>query len=276
MILLRSIPPGETKAILFDFDGTISLLRAGWQEIMVEFMLEILLEVAPQEDSSELSRSIRDFVTDLTGKQTIYQMLRLREEVCKRGGGPQEALWYKHRYHGRLMDAIHYRIEGLRSGRYRPEDWRVKGVACFLEELCRKEIPLYLASGTDQAFVVEEARLLGVDRFFPDRIFGALDEYTKFSKKMLISRIISDLHLQGHEFMAFGDGYVEIQDTKRVDGVAVGVASREDGEAGWDEWKQRRLTLAGADLLIPDFEESGALMTLLKRPQSVKKESSPW
>ncbi len=274
MELLRPIPTGETKAILFDFDGTVSLLRGGWQQIMVDFMLEVLLEVAPQEDPSELSRSIEEFVTELTGKQTIYQMFHLCDEVRKRGGRPMDALSYKHRYHDRLMDAIQYRIEGLESGRYQPRDWRVRGVATFLEELQLKGIPLYLASGTDQEFVLEEARLLDVDRFFPDRIFGALDEYTQFSKKMVISRILLELELRGPEFMAFGDGYVEIRDTRRVGGIAIGVASREDGEPGWDEWKRRRLASAGADILIPDFGNALPLLGFLKRPETVSLEES--
>lgn len=269
MELLRPIPAGDTKAILFDFDGTISLLRAGWQEIMVNFMLEVLAEAAPKEDPSTLSETIEQFVTELTGKQTIYQMLRLCDEVRKRGREPKEALFYKHQYHDRLMDAIRYRIEGLKSGRYQPQDWRVKGVATFLEELQLKGLPLYLASGTDEGFVLEETRLLEVDRFFPGRIFGALDQYTQFSKELLIGQIRSDLGLQGAEFMAVGDGYVEIRDTRRAGGVAIGVASREDGQPGWDEWKRERLTLAGADVLIPDFESAQPILNFLQRPETI-------
>ncbi|HUV12013.1 MAG TPA: hypothetical protein VMY18_00150, partial [Acidobacteriota bacterium] len=62
MELLRPIPAGETKAVLFDFDGTISLLRAGWQQIMVDFMVEVLLEVAPREDPSTLASDTLEFV----------------------------------------------------------------------------------------------------------------------------------------------------------------------------------------------------------------------
>jgi phosphoglycolate phosphatase-like HAD superfamily hydrolase len=272
MEFLRPIPAGETKAVLFDFDGTISLLRAGWQEIMVNFMFEVLAEAAPNEDPLTLSETIEEFVTELTGKQTIYQMLRLCDEVRKRGAKPKEALSYKHGYHDRLMDAIRYRIEGLRSGRYQPKDWRVKGVATFLEELQDRGLPLYLASGTDENFVLEETRLLEVDRFFPGRIFGALDKYTQFSKELLIGQIRSDLGLQGAEFMAVGDGYVEIRDTRRANGLAVGVASREDGKPGWDEWKRERLTLAGADVLIPDFKNADPLLNFLQRPATIRPE----
>ncbi|HUV14417.1 MAG TPA: HAD family hydrolase, partial [Acidobacteriota bacterium] len=191
------------------------------------------------------------------------------------GGEPMDALSYKHRYHDRLMEAIRYRIEGLRSGRYQARDWRVRGAVGFLEKLQLKGIPLYLGSGTDQEFVLEEAKLLDVDRFFPERIFGALDEYTKFSKEMLITQIISQLKLRGTEFMAFGDGYVEIRDTKRVGGVAIGVASREDGGIGWDTWKRRRLISAGADILIPDFGDAFPLLGCLQRTEPISAENLP-
>ena len=44
----------------------------------------------------------------LTGRQTIYQMIQLAEEVRRRGGQPLDPLAYKHRYHDLLMR----RIEG--------------------------------------------------------------------------------------------------------------------------------------------------------------------
>ena len=44
---------------------------------------------------------------------------------------------------------------------------------------------------------------------------------------MLIDRIIAEHALSGPEFVAFGDGFVEIEDTKRVGGIGVGVATDE-------------------------------------------------
>ena len=41
----------------------------------------------------------------LNGRQTIYQMIQLADEVTQRGGTPLEPLAYKHRYHDRLMAA---------------------------------------------------------------------------------------------------------------------------------------------------------------------------
>jgi phosphoglycolate phosphatase-like HAD superfamily hydrolase len=107
-----------------------------------------------------------------------------------------------------------------------------------------------------------QAAALGIAPCFAG-IYGAKDDYKSFSKKMLIDRIISEHRLAGPEFVAFGDGFVEIEDTKRVGGIAVGVATDEARRTGIDEWKRNRLIEAGADLIVPDFREHERLMAFL-------------
>jgi phosphoglycolate phosphatase len=63
--------------------------------------------------------------------------------------------------------------------------------------------------------------------------------------------------------VAFGDGFVEIEDAKSAGGIAVGVASNEATRQGIDTWKRERLIQAGADLIIPDFREQEALIAHL-------------
>ncbi len=48
----------------------------------------------------------------------------------------------------------------------------------------------------------------------------------------------------GEQLLAFGDGYVEIENTKEVGGLAVAVASDEanNGSGRMDEWKRDRLS----------------------------------
>ncbi len=122
---------------------------------------------------------------------------------------------------------------------------------------------LYLASGTDQDDVIREVDCLGLTRYFEGRIFGARDRYWEHSKAQLIAAIIRDGGMEGHELVTFGDGYVEIEQTKRAGGAAVGVASREARGRGLDEWKRERLIRAGADVIIPDFREHSKLVSYL-------------
>ncbi|RKY58112.1 MAG: HAD family hydrolase [Candidatus Latescibacterota bacterium] len=263
MEVLREVERGEVRCALFDFDGTISLVREGWQGVMIPMMVEILSETPKAESEKEIKAIVTEFVERLTGKQTIYQMIRLAEEVEKRGGKPLDPLEYKRIYHERLSEKIRSRLEGLRSGRIDPEEMRVPGSLEMLEALKERGVVMYLASGTDLPYVLEEAKLIGVDKFFDGRIYGALDQWWDFSKGKLIQQIIEENGLKDNQFVAFGDGFVEIEEAKKVGGIAVGVASDEVRREGINEWKRRRLMEAGADVIVPDFRGHEKLVRYL-------------
>lgn len=257
-------PRPDVRHVLFDFDGTLSLIREGWPEVMLPMFLEMLPR-HPDDDEQALRQLLLDDIMRLNGKQTIYQMIQFADRVRERGGQPRDPLWYKHEYLRRLEHRIQYRVEGLASGRLNPDDWLVYGARAWLERLHARGLQLYLASGTDEPFVWREARLLKIDSFFEGRIYGALDAYQNFSKKMVIERILSENHINGSLLMAFGDGYVEIQNTHEVGGLAVAVASDEahNGSGHVDEWKRQRLLSVGADVVIPDFREPDLLLEIL-------------
>jgi phosphoglycolate phosphatase-like HAD superfamily hydrolase len=132
-----------------------------------------------------------------------------------------------------------------------------------LENLRQRGCTLFCASGTDHEYLTVEAELLGVAQYFNGGLHGATNDYRNFSKKILIDRIIEDYHLAGSEFLTFGDGYVEIEDTKSVAGVAVGVASDEARRSGINPTKRTRLIEAGADVIVPDFREQAPLLEWL-------------
>lgn len=261
-IIRPDIQRGQIRYALFDFDGTLSLIREGWQAIMIPMMVEILGQTPNHEAPEQVELVVREFVTRLTGKQTIYQMIQLSEEIQARGGTPQNPLAYKQIYNQRLNQHIKDRIQGLKSGRMTPEEMTVPGTFEWLNILRQHEVACYLASGTDEQYVLEEVDLLGLTPYFAG-IYGALDNYKDFSKKMVVDRIIKDHHLQGSNFAAFGDGYVEIEDAKSVDGITVGLATDESRRCGVDAWKRSRLIAAGADLIIPDFREHALLEAYL-------------
>jgi len=247
--------------VLFDFDGTLSLIREGWPEVMIGMFAE-MLPPAPGETEQMRRALCEDDIMRINGKQTIYQMIKLAERIQERGGTAREPLWYKHEYLRRLDRKIADRREGLRRGTLRPDDLLVHGARPFLEILRARGLHLYLASGTDEIFVKQEADLLGLTPFFGSHIYGAMDDYKKFSKKMVIERILRENAISGEQLLSFGDGYVEIQNTKEAGGLAVAVASDEanNGSGRLDEWKKRRLTEVGADVVIPDFRDAAALL----------------
>ena len=257
-----AVERGHIRHALFDFDGTVSLIREGWQGVMIPMMVEHLLQTPRHESEGELYAVVTDYVERLTGKQTIYQMLQLCEEIRKRGGQPDEALAYKRAYHDRLWARIRGRVAGLKAGEVSPEEMMVPGALATVKALRERDVTCYLASGTDEPYVLDESAALGLAPYFAG-IYGALDDYQNYSKRQVIERIITQHQLKGSQFVAFGDGYVEIEDTKAVGGIAVGVASDEAARSGIDEWKRRRLVAAGADIIVPDFREHGRLLDYL-------------
>ena len=262
-ILNPALPRGRFTHVLFDFDGTLSLIREGWPQVMIPMMVKVLEETGTQESPEQLKAAVEDFVMRLNGRQTIYQMIHLAEEVRQRGGQPLEPLAYKHRYHNLLMERIHGRLEALSNGSAQSEDWTVPGSHALLAELRGRGLTLYLASGTDFKYVQREAELLGLTPYFGEHIYGALDDYKTFSKKMIIERILSEHGLLGEALLAFGDGYVEIEEVKRAGGVAVAVASDEVKRTGVDAWKRSRLIQAGADIVIPEYRRHRQLLKYL-------------
>lgn len=257
------------RAALFDFDGTLSLIREGWQNVMIPYFCEVLSEfVDPTvETPEEIERITRDYVDKIIGKQTIYQCIRLAEEVKARGGIPLDPLLYKKEYLRRLQERIQNRVDLLANGEVTPDDFIVHGGRKFLQLLREADVKLYLASGTDEYYVRQEVELLKLTEFFDGGIYGAQDDYKTFSKAMVIDRLIKTNNLDGAELVGFGDGYVEIENVRDVGGYPIGVASNEatPGE-GVDAWKRRRLLDAGAAAIIPDFGEPQKLFDFVVNP----------
>jgi len=252
----------NARVCLFDFDGTISLIRSGWMEVMIPMMVETLADLNTGESVEQLRAVVEDRVGRLTGKQTIYQMIEFADQVRGYGGKPLDPLEYKRIYLGRLHRKIRHRLDDLAQGAS-PEKYLVPGARALLEALRARGLKLYLASGTDQEFMRQEARLLDVDRYFDGGVYGALDDYKSFSKKILIQRVIASAECRGDQFLCFGDGYVEIEDVKEVGGVAVGVATDEPACQAVDARKRRRLISVGADFIIPNFLYQEQLLATL-------------
>jgi len=251
-VLKTGVSARRAKVAIFDFDGTVSLVRSGWVHVMVPMMVEGLRDLGSGESDGELTRLVEEYVGQLTGKETIYQMIQFAAEIEKRGGKPLTALDYKHEYLRRLWDVIKDRVRELQDGAS-PQKYLVPGSREVLEALRTRGLKLYLASGTDEVDVRREADLLDLTRYFDGGIYGASDDMASFSKGMLVKRLVEQAGYQGEELLAFGDGYVEIDVVKQAGGVAVGIASDEPECLKVDTWKRNRLAGVGADFMLPNF-----------------------
>jgi phosphoglycolate phosphatase len=261
-IICKGATAARARVALFDFDGTLSTIRSGWMDVMIPMMVELLSELNSGESDDELRAVVEEFVGRLTGKQTMYQMIELAENISRRGGTPLDPLEYKKMYLDRLWTKIEGRVNELRQGHASPEKYLVPGSRALLEALKERGFKMYLASGTDDVYMQGEARLLDVTRYFAG-VYGALDDYKSFSKAILIQRIIASAEFSGDQFLGFGDGYVEIENVKQVGGVAVGVATEEPDCLNIDQWKRTRLVGVGADFIVPNFLDLNELFFAL-------------
>src|SRR5512136_1132169 len=120
------VPRRRISHVLFDFDGTLSLIRQGWPDVMVPMFAELLPPLPGESDAARRQLCFDDIMR-LNGKQTIYQMIQLAERIRERGGTPREPLWYKHEYLRRLEGRIAARKDGLRRGTIPPDELLVFG-----------------------------------------------------------------------------------------------------------------------------------------------------
>ena len=211
---------------------------------------------------------VHNYIERTTGIQTLVQMLGLVEMVREFGYVPEEEILdehdYKKIYNRQLLELVNKRIEKIRSGELGTADFTLKGGIAFLQDLHQRGVHLYLASGTDQDDVVEEVQILGYADMFEGRIYGAVGDIKHEPKRKVLEGILADIKLgEGEQVVTFGDGPVEIQETRKKKGIAVGVASDEVRRYGLDEVKRSRLIQAGADLIVPDFSQGKKLVEYL-------------
>ena len=249
--------------VLFDFDGTVSTLRHGWESVMEPLMLEMISGGKPYGDG--LVREVRDYINESTGIQTIHQMKWLAERVHSGGcnpDAPTDPWWYKGEYNRRLMENVSDRLKRLASGQTPRETFLIGGSEEFLRTLAERGIKLYVASGTDHPDVVKEASALGVDKYFT-YIAGAPVAAESCSKEKVIADLIENEKLCGDDFAVIGDGKVEIMLGKQAGARTVGLATDESARVGVDNVKRERLIKAGADIIDGDFTDLEGLLEFL-------------
>jgi phosphoglycolate phosphatase-like HAD superfamily hydrolase len=163
------------------------------------------------------------------------------------------------------MGLVRERKARLQRGELGVEDYTMKNAVALLQALHRAGVRLYLASGTDEQDVVLEAKTLGYAALFEGRIYGASQDMAHDAKRMVLDRILGEIGPgSAAHIVTFGDGPVEIRETRKRGGLTVGVASNEVQRFGLQLEKRTRVIRAGAHLVVPDFSQLGALLALLR------------
>jgi bifunctional ADP-heptose synthase (sugar kinase/adenylyltransferase)/phosphoglycolate phosphatase-like HAD superfamily hydrolase len=262
----------QIKHAIFDHDGTISTLREGWEMIMAPMMINAVLGDRYKDADEVLFQKVQtlvnEFIDKTTGIQTLVQMKGLIDLIREFGCVPEEKMLdefgYKKIYNDELLKMVKEREKKMERGELVIDDFTMKNAVPFLQKLYDAGIKLYLASGTDEEDVKREAEVLGYAPLFEGRIYGAVGDITIEAKKIVLDRILDEIGESVFgKVVTFGDGPVEIRETKKRNGVAVGIASNELRRYGLNKKKRTRLIKAGADIIIPDFSQSEHILNLL-------------
>jgi phosphoglycolate phosphatase-like HAD superfamily hydrolase len=216
----------------------------------------------------KIRQRVLNYIDKTTGIQTIVQMHGLAEMVREFGFVPEEkildAAGYKKIYNQELMLMVRERTKKILNGELHTDDFILKGSLHLLKRLYESGVKLFLASGTDVEDVAVESALLGYDVYFEGRIFGSEGDIVRDAKKIVLDNILNMIGTQvAGKVITFGDGPVEIRETRKRGGLTVGVASNELRRFGLNEHKRTRLIKAGADIIIPDFSQTSVIFELL-------------
>ena len=271
-LIIESLPILNIRHAIFDHDGTISTLREGWEKIMEPMMIKAVLGErnlpADEKLFNRVRNRVREFIERSTGIQTIAQMHGLVDLVREFGRVPEDQIFSAAKYKGifneELIALVNLRMAKLDTGELDINDFTLKGAVPFLRALQHAGVRLYLASGTDENDVKREAECLGYADVFDGGIYGSTGEVAKDAKKVVIERIMHEVNGAFNQLITFGDGPVEMRETKRHGAVAIGIASDELRRFGLNLDKRKRLIRAGADVIVPDFSQWQDLWRLLR------------
>ncbi len=241
---------GNLHGAVIDFDGTLSTLRNGWKDIMYGFMVEKLASGEPP--SPAIESEVRGYLEMSAGIQTIFQMQWLAAALTRyglneiSGNNPWR---FKEEYNSRLLNLVDERIGLINSGDKLPSDFLIKGSCDFLEGLSKRKVKIYIASGTDDKDLRNEADVLGISGYCA-RIIGAPRSEARCPKETLLKTFKKGLNI-----LVAGDGPVEIRLGKQFGAAALGVAGSEREVGGADRSKREKLIEAGADAIVYDYSD---------------------
>ncbi len=256
MIYLSEKPKlKKIGAAVLDFDGTLSTLRCGWEEVMGPMMVEFISGGnADKETLEKIEKEVIRYIDESTGIQTVAQMKWLRDTVLSYGlnkNAPSDIWEYKAEYNRRLMENVMKRRADVESEKAPREKYLINGAEDFLKLLKAHGVEIYAASGTDTVDVRAEAKILGLDGYFT-AIEGAEPHSENCSKEAVIASLLARNKGESGMFVC-GDGKVEIKLGQEAGAIALGIASNEETGEGINEAKFERLKSAGAHAIVGDF-----------------------
>jgi phosphoglycolate phosphatase-like HAD superfamily hydrolase len=259
MIEVLNRPQRQPIVAAIDFDGTLSLVRMGWQTVMHRVMKDALAPLHPQLD--RIDAEIHSYIARSTGQPSIIQMAWVDEHVHLYGGPHHGAQYYLDQFSHAMSDRIDERLVSM-TNRTQADVHMIRGARAFLEHLATRGVHMALVSGTEYHHLVRESTALGIIEFFDAGIFGPGGHAPGFTKAEALASLVERYALLPGQLVSIGDGPVEISAGRSLDAYCIAVASDEaSGEL--DSHKRVHLVNAGADAVIANFLPLDRLTSLL-------------
>ncbi|MBM4412447.1 MAG: hypothetical protein FJ040_03230 [Chloroflexi bacterium] len=259
MIEILRAPTHKFTLAAVDFDGTMSLIRIGWQHVMHGVMKAALQNFHPNPD--HIDSDIRTYIAHSTGQPSIIQMAWVDEQVLLYGGPHRGAQYYLDQFSNAMKHQIDARIAAI-TNHTTADELMISGARQLLQQLAQRNIRIALVSGTEHHHLVRESAALRIDTYFDAGIFGPGAHAPGFTKHDAIAHLIAHYDVAPGALISIGDGPVEIKAGKALGGYALAVASDEHG-GGLDSDKRKHLLDAGADAVIANFRHIDAISQAL-------------
>jgi phosphoglycolate phosphatase-like HAD superfamily hydrolase len=259
MIEVINPPHHRPVVAAVDFDGTLSLVRMGWQVVMHDVMKRALAPYHPHLD--RIDAEISSYIARSTGQPSIIQMAWVDEHVHLYGGPHHGAQHYLDEFSDAMRERIDTRIATMTTTQA-ADHHMILGARTFLQRLTDYGVHIALISGTEHHHLIRESKALRIDHFFDAGIYGPGGHAPGFTKAEAMAALVERYALIPGQLLSVGDGPVEISAGKSLDGYCIAVAS--DEESGTlDLHKRTHLLHAGADAVVANFASIDTIAALL-------------
>ena len=259
MIEVFNRPLRTPVVAAIDFDGTLSLVRMGWQVVMHHVMKTALAPYHPHLD--RIDAEISGYIARSTGQPSIIQMAWVDEHVHLYGGPHHGAQHYLDQFSHAMSDRIDERLASMISPAH-ADHHMILGARAFLQLLQSRGVHMALVSGTEHHHLVRESTALGIDTYFDAGIHGPGAHAPGFTKAEAMANLVEQYELMPGQLLSIGDGPVEISAGRSLDAFCIAVASEEES-GQLDIHKRSHLLHAGADAVIANFLPLAAIGALL-------------
>ena len=249
MIEIIHRPSRPFRLAAIDFDGTMSLIRIGWQQVMHGVMRAALAPYHPRPE--QLDDEIAGYIARSTGQPSIIQMAWVDEHVLLYGGTSHGAHYYLDQFSQAMSAQIDARIASIHDDAS-ADACMVPGARALLQRLRSHGIAIALVSGTERHHLIRESQALRIHDFFDAGIYGPGMHAPTFTKLDAMHQLVQLYHIAPGALLSVGDGPVEIMAGKELHGCSLAVASHEVS-GGLDDAKRRHLLHAGADAVVANF-----------------------